>query len=131
MKQILLTGMSGTGKSTLGDWVWREDRIDAIVLLSAPKDVVLKRLATRTNNDYGKRPEEEKDVLNNIDNVEPLLRRVAHHEIETSAPLEEVVTQLLELVGADHSIPEATGKGDTNSWPPTTKQRPINRRMKR
>lgn len=164
MKRILLTGMSGTGKTTLigelvargykavdadcdefsewvastsvssaagspveggMDWVWREDRMrallatedtdvlfvsgcaanmgqflpqfDRVVLLSAPTDVIVERLATRTTNGYGKRPDEAARVLRLVDEVEPLLRRVADVEIDTSAPLEEVVSTLLRL----------------------------------
>ncbi|HEY6410868.1 MAG TPA: AAA family ATPase [Ktedonobacteraceae bacterium] len=165
MKRILLTGMSGTGKSTIigelaargykavdadcdeysewveitgdsgtlespvevdRDWVWREDRIqdllatentdvlflsgcaenmpkffpqfDHVVLLSAPADVIVERLRTRTNNPYGKHPDEITRVLGLVATVEPLLRRAAGHEIDTSASLEDVVTTLLRLV---------------------------------
>lgn len=159
MKRILVTGMSGVGKSTViaelaergykavdadsdeysewvsisdpgalpgsspeepgKDWVWREDRIQAlldtedsdvlflggcaenmrkflprfdhIVLLSAPTEVIVERLRTRTNNPYGKRPGEAARALDLIETVEPLLRRVAGHEIDTSAPLDDVV----------------------------------------
>lgn len=151
MKRILLTGMSGTGKSTLiaalaarghpavdmdepgwsehapdGDWVWREDRVqeflaqdagdalfvggcatnqvrfypqfDAIVLLSAPAAVLIERLTTRTNNPYGKRPDELAEVLGYLETVEPLLRRRATHEIDTSAPFEDVLAAVLRLV---------------------------------
>jgi len=166
MQRILVTGVSGTGKSTvivalaarglkavdadsdefsgwmavthLGaagaigspvevdrDWVWREDRIqdllstedaevlflsgcaanmgrflpqfDLVVLLSAPADVIRERLATRTNNPYGKRPDEVARVLDLVDTVEPLLRRIAGYEIDTSAPLDDVVAALLRL----------------------------------
>lgn len=164
MKRILVTGMSGTGKSTvigelvargykavdadtdeysewvevtgdtsaLGspawgarDWVWREDRLrallstedadilfvsgcaanmrqflrrfDHIVLLSAPTDVLVERLRTRTSNSYGKDPDEVARTLSLIETVEPLLRRVAGHEIDTSAPLADVVAPLLRL----------------------------------
>ncbi|HEY7419029.1 MAG TPA: AAA family ATPase [Ktedonobacteraceae bacterium] len=164
MKRILLTGMSGTGKSTLihelamcgykavdadcdefsqwvkvtsdqdtfgspvevdRDWMWREDCIqdllstedtdvlfvsgcaenmpqffpqfDLIILLSAPTPVIVQRLHTRTTNQYGKQPDEVARVLNLIESVEPLLRRVAGYEIDTSAPLEEVVATLLRL----------------------------------
>jgi shikimate kinase len=163
MKRVLITGMSGTGKSTLiaelaalgykavdadtgewshwvdvpgdvdavepgRDWVWREDLIDRllstegaevlflsgaamnmarfypvfdhIVLLSAPADVILERLATRTNNSYGKRSEEAARVLRLIETIEPILRRRATHEFDTSAPLAEVVSAVLHLVGA-------------------------------
>jgi shikimate kinase len=165
MKRILLTGMSGTGKSTViselavrgykavdadcdefsqwvevegswgaegapvdgyRDWVWREDRIqdllstedtdvlfvsgcaenmpkffpqfDLIVLLSAPASVIVRRLCIRTTNQYGKRPDEVARVLSLVESVEPLLRRAAGYEIDTSAPLEEVVATLLRLV---------------------------------
>ncbi len=154
MKRVLLTGMSGVGKSSLveelrargfravdldqpgwsasapdGDWVWRETRVkellaaevggwlfvsgcaenqvkfhpqfDHIVLLSTPKEVVLERLATRTNNPYGKRPEEIAEVLGYMDTVEPRLHRVAHHEVDTSVPLREVAMRVLHLVGAE------------------------------
>lgn len=151
MKRILLTGMSGTGKSTViaelrarghhcvdmdepgwsehaadGDWVWREDRVaellsgdddrplvvsgcasnqvafyprfDEIVLLSAPAAVLIERLRTRTNNPYGKRPEELAATLHHLETVEPLLRRRAGHEIDASAPLEQVVAAVLRLL---------------------------------
>lgn len=170
MKRILLTGMSGTGKSTLvaelaasgykaidadcdeysewaeytsdvgnygdygppvdgnRDWVWREDRIqellatedsdvlflsgcaenmgkflpqfDHVILLSAPADVIVARLATRTTNTYGQRPEEAARVLSLIATVEPLLRRVADYEIDTSVSLADVVADVLRLAQA-------------------------------
>jgi shikimate kinase len=167
VKRVLLTGMSGTGKSTLigelaargykaidldadewsewvdveftgdptspdspvepgRDWVWREDRIqillstedadvlfisgcaenmvkfsaqfDHIVLLTAPAAVIVERLATRTTNPYGKRPEEVARVLGLLQTVEPMLRRVAGHEVDTSVPLHQAVANVLQLV---------------------------------
>lgn len=152
MKRVLLTGMSGTGKSTLigelaargykavdvgepgwseyspdGDWVWREDRVqdllsiedsdvlflsgcaenqvrfypwfDHIILLSAPAEVLVERLTARTNNPYGKHPGELADVLGYLETVEPLLRRSAGHEVDASAPLDQVTATILRLVG--------------------------------
>lgn len=167
MKRVLLTGMSGTGTSTVinalaargykaidtdydefsewvtvsdhsdtpgepvepdRDWVWREDRIqkllskedadllflggcspnmgkfldqfDHIILLSAPPDVISERLRTRTNNPYGKEPEERARVLRLVETVEPLLRRVADHEIDTTVPLDDVVAKVLQIVSS-------------------------------
>jgi shikimate kinase len=162
MKRVLLTGMSGTGKSTvinelgvrgykavdtdyhglselvtvpqdqptgLGpgkDWVWREDRIqdllstddadvlfvsgcapnqgkfypqfDHIVLLTAPAAVIVERLATRTTNPYGKHPDEIARILYLRQTVEPLLRRGAGLEVDTTAPLDQVIATVLRLV---------------------------------
>lgn len=162
MKRVLLTGMSGTGKSTLicelaargykaidtdsdewsewvnvagdeaagqpaePDWVWREARIqrllstedanvlfvsgcksnqskfyaqfDHVVLLSAPTRLIVERLATRTNNPYGKHPDELAQVLWYVQTVEPLLRRGASLEVDTSAPVSQVIVTILSLV---------------------------------
>ena len=151
MKRVLLTGMSGTGKSSVvrelvargykavdtddgwceplpdGRQQWREDaieglldtedadvlfvagceenqvafhpRFDQIILLSAPIETVLERLSTRTSNPFGKSAEERQRVLEDTAAVEPLLRGVADHEVVTSAPVDEVVSTVLRLVG--------------------------------
>lgn len=144
---ILVTGMSGTGKtsalnelarrghrvvdtdydgwSEYGDgsgWLWREDRIekllaehaegalfisgtvsnqvnfypnfDAIVLLSAPLEVILDRVASRRTNDYGKTSEEREEIVHYVKTVEPLLRSGATYEIDTQKPLDQVATEL-------------------------------------
>ena len=150
MKRVLLTGMSGVGKSSVvaelrargfravdtdegwceatadGRQQWRAaaiqelldtddaevlflagceenqvafyPRFDHVVLLSAPVDVVLRRLAQRTNNPYGKSADERARVLADLAEVEPLLRRGADHEIATDVPLADVVAALLLLV---------------------------------
>jgi hypothetical protein len=60
-------------------------------------EVILERLRTRTNNPYGKQRHEVAGVLHNLQTVEPLLRRVAGHEIDTSAPLDDVVATVVQL----------------------------------
>jgi len=156
MAKILLTGMSGTGKSTalrvLGarghrtvdtdtdrwsrwvtlpdgsaDWIWREREMtdlltghregslfvagcksnqgdfyplfDHVVLLSAPAEVLLPRIAARTDNPYGKSPAERAAVLDHLVHVEPLLRATATAEIDATAPVDEVVRKLERLSG--------------------------------
>jgi shikimate kinase len=165
MKRVLLTGMSGSGKSTVisalavrgyqaidldcdtfsewvelngasqipgspvesdRDWMWRADRVhqllsiedadvlflngcasnmgqflprfDHAILLSAPADVLVERLRSRTNNPYGKHPDEVARVLDLLQTVEPLLRRAATHEIDTCVSVDEVVAAVLRLV---------------------------------
>ncbi len=155
---VLVTGMSGTGKSTAlvelarrghrvvdtdyGGWseevpaseereweqLWREDRIDqlldahddgvlfvsgcvanqgkfyprfdAVVLLSAPADVILGRVADRETNDFGKTDAERDLIMNDLATVEPLLRAGATAEIDTRAPLDEVVDELERIAGS-------------------------------
>jgi hypothetical protein len=110
------------------DWIWREEAIeellsshgaghlfvagcktnqgrfypqfDRVVLMSAPIDVLLARIATRTSNPYGKSPDERALILQHIAEVEPQLRVTADFEIDASAPLLEVVLEL-EKVAAD------------------------------
>lgn len=151
MTVVLVTGMSGAGKSTVlaelerrghravdtddGEWVeevpdpgrgsdriWREDlidallsghaggvlflsgcvpnqgrfytRFDAIVLLTAPPDVLLERVATRDTNDFGKSAAERALVSDDIREVEPLLRTGATAEIDTRLPVTEVADRL-------------------------------------
>jgi dephospho-CoA kinase len=154
MLRILVTGMSGTGKSsaleglrsrgyvtvdtdtdewsqweTLADgtldWIWNETAMgslltmphetplfvagcktnqggfypffDHIVLLSAPVEVLLERVAKRTNNSYGKSLHERQQIIDYVETVEPRLRRSATMEIDASAPLAAVVDQLARL----------------------------------
>lgn len=69
-------------------------RFDAVVLLSAPADVLVHRLETRATNDYGKSREERDIVLRDLARVEPLLRATCTHEIDATQPIEVVVEQL-------------------------------------
>jgi dephospho-CoA kinase len=153
--QVLVTGMSGTGKSTVlrqlserghqivdtddegwsqelptadgltREQLWREDRMDAlladtsigllfvagcasnqgrfygrfdaVVLLSAPVEVLLERIAFRDTNAFGKDPAERERILQDLAEVEPLLRATATAELDTRRPLDEVVDAIEEL----------------------------------
>lgn len=164
--RTLITGMSGTGKSTViaelsrrgfstidaetdewcewgppppiaglspassPDWIWREERIQAlltapreaplflsgcapnqgkfyalldhVVLLTAPLDVILSRIARRTNNPYGKSDDERAQIIKNLREVEPLLRRRATMVLDTSGlAVPQVVGRILELASGE------------------------------
>lgn len=159
MSRILITGISGTGKSSAlaelgrrgyrvvdtdepgwreyreypepedalhrGEWLWVEERItrlldaddggtlfvqgtvrnqsrfydrfDAVVLFSAPAEVILDRVARRTTNRYGKTPLERAMILADIAKIEPLLRAGCTHELDASRPLDVVVADLIAI----------------------------------
>jgi len=155
---VLVTGMSGVGKSTAldglarrrvevvetddGDWcvvgpvpgapagvvdrVWREDRMTAlldaragrplvvagtvpnqgrfhhrfaaVVLLTAPLDVMLERVRRRTTNPFGQRAEERAQIVADEREVVPLLRSACTHEIDTATtPVDAVVRRIAAL----------------------------------
>ena len=75
-------------------------QFDHIILLSAPLDTLVARLATRENNSYGKTPEEFRRFREDVETVEPLLRRIATDEVQTTMPLNDVVTTILDVVDA-------------------------------
>jgi shikimate kinase len=132
--RILITGMSGTGKTTLldelsrrghhtvdtdyGTWTradgtWDEDqmgrllddhkdvvvsgtvenqgrfydRFDHVILLSAPLEVILQRVTTRTTNPYGRTAEQQAEIRRYVETVEPLLRRGASLVLDTREPV--------------------------------------------
>ena len=69
-------------------------RFDAVVLLTAPANVILERVAHRESNAFGKHDAERDRILDDLAKVEPLLRAGATAEIDTRAPLDEVVDAL-------------------------------------
>jgi hypothetical protein len=74
-------------------------RFDAIVLLSAPPDVLLDRVACRRTNDYGKTDAERALIVRDLRAVEPLLRLGATAEIDTRRPVDEVADLLESIAG--------------------------------
>jgi dephospho-CoA kinase len=75
-------------------------QFDYIVLLTAPIETLTQRLATRTTNSYGKTPQEFRRFREDVETVEQQLRRIATHEVDTTMPLNDLVTAILELVDA-------------------------------
>jgi dephospho-CoA kinase len=73
------------------------DRFDAVVLLSAPADLMLERVAGRTTNEYGRTTLERAEILADLAEIEPLLRQACTHELDASRPLEDVVADLISI----------------------------------
>jgi shikimate kinase len=165
VKRVLITGMSGAGKSALldelaargyrtvdtdygdyhetvdGEWLWREDRIDAllseggagllfvqgttrnqvkfysrfehIVLLSAPAEVLVERLTKRINNPYGKDSAELAETLEYLETVEPLLREAATLEVVATVPTTQVADIVLAHVLQRGTSPLGRPAGST------------------
>src|SRR6185312_7789300 len=72
-------------------------RFDAVVLLSAPADVLLSRIESRTTNEFGKSREERERILSDLAETEPLLRATATHEIDARQPIGDVVAELVAI----------------------------------
>ena len=145
MARVLVTGMSGAGKTTvldelrrrghltvdtdydgweLPDGRWDErrmdrllarhtdvivsgtvdnqgrfyDRFEHVVLLSAPLDILLERVSRRTNNAYGKTPEQRAEIAGYMQTVEPLLRRGATLQLDGQRPISELADAVERLV---------------------------------
>jgi shikimate kinase len=76
------------------------DRFDQVVLLSAPLDVLLDRVARRSNNPYGKRAEHQAEMERYVAEVEPLLRRGATVELDGRRPVGELADTVEMLLTA-------------------------------
>lgn len=72
-------------------------QFDAVVLLSAPAQVILGRIAARTTNDYGKSVAERAEILRNLAEFEPLLRAGCTHELDATRPPDEIVSALVAI----------------------------------
>jgi hypothetical protein len=62
--------------------------------------VILERVAGRGSNTFGKKLAEQERILEDLANVEPLLRAGATAEIDTRAPLDEVADALEGIAAA-------------------------------
>ncbi|WZH37355.1 MAG: AAA family ATPase [Microbacterium enclense] len=147
MGRVLITGMSGTGKSTVlaeleargyrtvdtdydgwtdgdgGPWDAARmadllatestvivsgtsenqgdfsDRFEEVVLLSAPVEVVIDRVRSRTNNPYGRTAEQQEEIRASLEEVEPLLRRGATAELDARSSVKDLADAIALLAG--------------------------------
>ncbi|TYC98415.1 AAA family ATPase [Arthrobacter echini] len=147
MSRILITGMSGAGKTTvlgelsrrghrtidtdydgwtLPDGTWDEarmsallastpslvlqgtvenqgrfyDRFAAVVLLSAPVEVLIERVSRRTNNPYGRAEQEQLLIRQQVLDIEPLLRKGATLELDGRRPITELADEVERLMAS-------------------------------
>jgi hypothetical protein len=99
------------------------DRFDAVVLLSAPAEVILDRIAGRTTNDYGKTLVERELILDDFAEVEPLLRASCTHELDASRPLADVVAGLVTIASHPMTTTRARSPQGTFANPRAPKDR--------
>lgn len=69
----------------------------AIILLSAPRGVMVSRLQSRHGKSHGQNPTEMTLIMADVEAIEPLLRARCTHEIQTTIPVAEVADRILEL----------------------------------
>ena len=79
-------------------------QFDAVVLLSAPAELLLRRIESRITNAYEKAADERDLVLRHLAEVEPLLRATCTHEIDATQPVEDVVAELV-AIGGGGNVP--------------------------
>ena len=72
------------------------ERFDAVVLLSAPPDVILARASDRANP-FGATAGDREKIADDLRTFEPLLRAGADREIVTTVPVAEVVAELEQI----------------------------------
>lgn len=83
------------------------DRFEHVVLLSAPVDVLLERVSTRTTNPYGRTPEQRAEIAGYVETVEPLLRRGCTLELDGRRPVAELADVVEALLRPDRGrVPE-------------------------
>jgi AAA domain len=81
------------------------DRFDAVVLLSAPVEVIRARVADRANP-FGSGPKDRAKIASDLARFEPLLRAGVDHEIRTTAPIADIVAAVERVAAGTGTRPE-------------------------
>ena len=152
MVKVLLTGMSGVGKSTIlkeisklyhlsidldyDGWIYNDDKnntlkmdtqriidylgkndkdtiflagttenqkeiypyLDFIITLTAPLEIMRKRILTRDNNSFGKDNDEWEKIKSDKINFEPLIIKGSHFAISTEGSIDKIIKDIYKLV---------------------------------
>jgi thymidylate kinase len=70
---------------------------DAVVLLSAPLEVLLGRIEHRTTNDFGKTPADHERLRSDFAAFEHRLRATCTHELDATQPIDDIVAELIQI----------------------------------
>jgi dephospho-CoA kinase len=70
---------------------------DAVVLLSAPLEVLLGRIEHRTTNDFGKTPADHERIRSDFAAFEHRLRATCTHELDATQPIDDIVAELIQI----------------------------------
>ena len=98
MDQLLASTSSVVVSGTVENQIDFYDRFEHVVLLSAPLDVLIQRVSSRTNNPYGGAAEQRAEIAEYVETVEPRLRRGATVELDGRRPVSELADAIEELV---------------------------------
>ena len=94
MTDLLASDHPVVVSGTVANQVLFYDRFAAIVLLSAPLDVLLERVSTRANNPYGRTLGDQQSIRRHVRDIEPLLREGATLELDGRLPVSTLADQI-------------------------------------
>ncbi|MHA7274548.1 AAA family ATPase [Arthrobacter sp. TMT4-20] len=105
MSALLASSMSVVVSGTVENQGRFYDRFAVVVLLSAPVDVLIDRVAGRVNNPYGNSQDDQAAIRRNVLDVEPLLRNGATLELDGRRSVPDLADEIERLI-AEHPMRE-------------------------
>lgn len=109
-------------ESQLSEWIWDEEKIrkvlvdhlegilflsgtvsnqgnfysyfDEVICLSAPIDMILDRVQSRTSNNFGKTKEERQKIISDFDEFASIIEASSTMVIDSRAPIESIVEKV-------------------------------------
>lgn len=100
MSALLATDHSLVVSGTVENQGLFYHRFAAVVLLSAPVDVLIERVSARTNNPYGRSTADQSLIRQQVLDVEPLLRSSSTLELDGRRPVSELADEIEPLLTA-------------------------------